>query len=199
MTNDAQEIEYKNLFDLLPSSLNSFYTYSGSLTTPPCHEVVNWVVMNERIYLNAKQMELFRTLNAPDGHEEARPIMPNVRNLQLLGSRVVMASFSVQNGYEKRPVGSPSVPSQTGRNQHHQQQQNNGRLANNSAIESNIIKGSSLGLNAAAGAADVASSAASSSSTRSARAAGSLGLYHIMSFKCWMILSLWLLLAVSSR
>lgn len=42
----------KNLFNLLPKHYQSFYTYNGSLTTPPCYEVVSWVVMSEPVYLS---------------------------------------------------------------------------------------------------------------------------------------------------
>lgn len=77
-TNQAQEIEYKSLKDLLPNMLTSFYTYSGSLTTPPCYQVVNWIIMSDRLYLNAKQIEMFRNLYAPatvggSAHQHSSP------------------------------------------------------------------------------------------------------------------------------
>lgn len=138
-TEEAQEIDYKSIYDLLPSNLDAFYTYSGSLTTPPCYQVVNWVVMAERLNMNAKQIEMFRNLYAPAAephnleHErkpqqpgEARYhkqgaeqqqaatttagvavldreledgdklalIVPNVRSLQPLNNRTILASFT---------------------------------------------------------------------------------------------------------
>lgn len=65
MTDEAREIEYKNIYDLLPSTLSTFWTYSGSLTTPPCYEVVNWIVMSERLYMSSKQIEEFRNIYTP--------------------------------------------------------------------------------------------------------------------------------------
>lgn len=114
-TEQAQEIEYKSINDLLPPKLNSFYTYSGSLTTPPCYQVVNWVVMTDRLAMNAKQIEMFRNLYAPpDSNEEgseqhARLIMPNVRNLQPLNNRTILASFETMGRLEAEysgPIGS---------------------------------------------------------------------------------------------
>ena len=99
-TDEPQDIEFKSINDLLPSNLNSFYTYSGSLTTPPCYQVVNWIVMTERLNMNAKQIEMFRNIYAPPtGHQhdadEARPqlMVPNVRLLQPLNNRTILASF----------------------------------------------------------------------------------------------------------
>lgn len=93
----AQEVEYKSLNALLPDNLSAFYTYSGSLTTPPCYQVVNWIVMEQRLFLNAKQIELFRNLYAPpaSGSDESATtlIMPNIRQLQPLNGRHILASF----------------------------------------------------------------------------------------------------------
>lgn len=105
MTEESHEIEYKSIKDLLPSNLNSFYTYSGSLTTPPCYQVVNWIIMTERLNMNAKQIEMFRNLYAPagkhnnqdhqdDGMHRPRLIVPNIRTLQPLNNRTILASFS---------------------------------------------------------------------------------------------------------
>lgn len=116
MTSQTQEIEYKSINDLLPNILTSFYTYSGSLTTPPCYQVVNWIVMSERLYLNAKQIEMFRNLYPPshgeiEGQEhelssssETTPIMPNIRNIQPLNSRAILASFSPLSRLEQIQV-----------------------------------------------------------------------------------------------
>ena len=38
----------------------SFYHYSGSLTTPPCTEVVTWVVFDKPIVAGPRQLEAFR-------------------------------------------------------------------------------------------------------------------------------------------
>lgn len=103
LTDQAQEIEYKAIRDLLPSSTTNFYTYSGSLTTPPCYQVVNWIVMQDRLYLNAKQIEMFRNLYAPQTQSETEHsaqaegpslIMPNIRQTQPLSNRTILASFS---------------------------------------------------------------------------------------------------------
>lgn len=124
MTNEAQEIEYKSINDLLPNTLSSFYTYSGSLTTPPCYQVVNWIVMSDRLYLNAKQIEMFRSLYAPPSTEESQDgnhgndrvlIMPNTRQIQPLNNRTILGSFASLNRLEQIQVagapynGSPST------------------------------------------------------------------------------------------
>lgn len=40
---------------LLPSSLH-YWTYLGSLTTPPLHESVTWIVLKEPIAVSEKQV-----------------------------------------------------------------------------------------------------------------------------------------------
>lgn len=57
--------------NLLPKN-KSYVHYSGSLTTPPCSEGVNWIVMQEPITLSAEQIETFQALYPMN----ARPVQP---------------------------------------------------------------------------------------------------------------------------
>jgi len=52
-----------NCANFLPGNL-SFFTYDGSLTTPPCNESVNWIVFDEPIEVSAQQMTAFRNLRS---------------------------------------------------------------------------------------------------------------------------------------
>ncbi|MFN8528502.1 MAG: carbonic anhydrase [Anaerolineae bacterium] len=62
---------------LLPES-KGFFTYNGSLTTPPCSEIVRWLVLTEPVEVSAAQLEAFATLFEND----ARPVQPlNGRDL----------------------------------------------------------------------------------------------------------------------
>lgn len=60
-----------NVKELLPSSLHH-YSYHGSLTTPPCTEGVQWIVLEEPIHLSSDQLQQFVSLF---GHN-ARSIQP---------------------------------------------------------------------------------------------------------------------------
>lgn len=46
------------LDSLLPSNKYHYYTYNGSLTTPPCSEVVIWLDFKEPIFLSHEQVSL---------------------------------------------------------------------------------------------------------------------------------------------
>lgn len=77
---------------LLPESLD-YWTYPGSLTTPPLLECVTWIVLREPISVSSEQMLAFRKLNfnAEGGAEE--PMMDNWRPAQPLHGRQIKASF----------------------------------------------------------------------------------------------------------
>ncbi|XP_034152818.1 carbonic anhydrase 7 isoform X3 [Esox lucius] len=78
---------------LLPNSL-LFWTYPGSLTTPPLHESVTWIVLKEPITVSEKQMGKFRMLLISGEEEEERTRMENnFRPPQPLKGRKVRASF----------------------------------------------------------------------------------------------------------
>ncbi|CAM9221737.1 unnamed protein product, partial [Laminaria digitata] len=48
-----------NPYELLPSSM-AYSHYMGSLTTPPCSEIVRWVVMSSPAVIGETQLQTFR-------------------------------------------------------------------------------------------------------------------------------------------
>ncbi|MFO1269875.1 MAG: carbonic anhydrase family protein, partial [Rubrivivax sp.] len=66
--------------ELLPED-RRYYTYMGSLTTPPCTEGVLWVVMRTPVTVTAAQVDLF-----------ARIYPMNARPPQALAGRRIMQS-----------------------------------------------------------------------------------------------------------
>lgn len=61
-----------DLMKILPKDRNNFYAYSGSLTTPPCTEGVQWIVLKEPIELSKAQIDRFMKAYGPI----ARPVQP---------------------------------------------------------------------------------------------------------------------------
>jgi len=60
-----------NIADILPDD-RSYYTYEGSLTTPPCSEGVRWIVMQNPIELSQEQIDAYGEIL--DGTN--RPVQP---------------------------------------------------------------------------------------------------------------------------
>jgi carbonic anhydrase len=65
---------------LLPTD-RRYYTYMGSLTTPPCSEGVQWIVMRQPLAMAPEQLELF-----------ARVYPQNARPVQALAGRRILQS-----------------------------------------------------------------------------------------------------------
>ncbi|CAD7093290.1 unnamed protein product [Hermetia illucens] len=65
-------------------NINKFYTYQGSLTTPPCSETVTWIVFANILNISHRQLNEFRQLIGTDGK-----IIRNYRHLQPLNGRPV--------------------------------------------------------------------------------------------------------------
>lgn len=65
-----------NIQDILPAD-DGYYTYSGSLTTPPCSEIATWVVMKSPVEASSNQIQEmsdilndnFRPVQALNGRE----------------------------------------------------------------------------------------------------------------------------------
>lgn len=72
-----------NPLDLLPKE-NTFFTFLGSLTTPPCTENVRWIMFKDCIQINKEQLEIFRA-----------KYNNNFRKVQELNGRKIYVSNNV--------------------------------------------------------------------------------------------------------
>uniref|UniRef100_A0A3Q2U4G2 Carbonic anhydrase n=1 Tax=Fundulus heteroclitus TaxID=8078 RepID=A0A3Q2U4G2_FUNHE len=70
-----------NVRALLPTRLDEYYRYDGSLTTPPCYPSVLWTVFKNHVTISQKQDSV------------AIPLHSNFRKPKLIDSRVVLVSF----------------------------------------------------------------------------------------------------------
>ncbi len=82
VTGGAEHVEHVaiDVDQMLPHT-RSVFSYTGSLTTPPCTEGVRWLVMRVPVSLDAGQINRLADLL----HDNARPVQP-------LGERRVSAS-----------------------------------------------------------------------------------------------------------
>ena len=67
---DLQSVDM-NIAELVPQE-SQYYLYSGSLTTPPCSEDVNWMVMEQPIEMSSEQIERLRSIIGTSN----RPVQP---------------------------------------------------------------------------------------------------------------------------
>ncbi|WBX73736.1 carbonic anhydrase family protein [Tenacibaculum pacificus] len=68
-----------NIKSILPANLQ-YYSYQGSLTTPPCSEIVSWHVLSNRITASAVQINRLKEIMG----DNFRPVHPiNDRKIKL--------------------------------------------------------------------------------------------------------------------
>lgn len=90
-----------DLLNLLPKNRERYWTYNGSLTTPPCYESVQFIIYEEPIEVSEEQLNAFRALKICKKVECPDPgkcqteccMMDNFRPIMPLNDRVVRASF----------------------------------------------------------------------------------------------------------
>uniref|UniRef100_A0A1A8RJ90 Carbonic anhydrase n=2 Tax=Nothobranchius rachovii TaxID=451742 RepID=A0A1A8RJ90_9TELE len=89
-----------NIRALLPTRLDEYYRYDGSLTTPPCYPSVLWTIFRDHVTVSQKQfLGLATALYASYPQESAHtPLHSNFRKPQLVDSRVVLVSFKEGRG-----------------------------------------------------------------------------------------------------
>lgn len=113
----AQEQEAKavpgamvNSADLLPST-RTYYRYEGSLTTPPCSEGVQWLVMNTPIELSDAQVGAFQAIFKMD----ARPIQPlNGRSFLMTASMTTPSQTSASDTTAAKSAAPQKLPATGG-------------------------------------------------------------------------------------
>lgn len=71
---------------------DAYYTYPGSLTTPPCAEIVNWVVLKSPGSLSPRQFRAFREVLGND----FRPLQP--RNGRVIRGTVDRSESGAADG-----------------------------------------------------------------------------------------------------
>ncbi|KAM3341426.1 alpha carbonic anhydrase 1, chloroplastic isoform X1 [Capsicum galapagoense] len=63
---------------------HKYYTYTGSLTTPPCSEIVTWYILGKVRSISKEQVEALKVLLDPTCKSNARPTQPiNGRQIQI--------------------------------------------------------------------------------------------------------------------
>uniref|UniRef100_A0A8C1KPR3 protein-tyrosine-phosphatase n=1 Tax=Cyprinus carpio TaxID=7962 RepID=A0A8C1KPR3_CYPCA len=80
---------------LLPSSLGGYYRYTGSLTTPPCSKVVEWIIFSQPVYLSYHQLEAFFSIFTTEQQDHVKSVdylRNNHRPTQDLDSRQIFRS-----------------------------------------------------------------------------------------------------------
>ncbi|XP_072328468.1 receptor-type tyrosine-protein phosphatase gamma-like isoform X4 [Scyliorhinus torazame] len=83
------------LGNLLPASFGSYYRYSGSLTTPPCSEIVEWIVFSRPISISLEQLDAFYSIFTTEQQDHVKSLeylRNNFRPQQNLNDRVVYKS-----------------------------------------------------------------------------------------------------------
>ncbi len=72
--NDAKPLAQPLILDKFLPNKREYYRFSGSLTTPPCTEGVNWIVMRQHLMISSTQLDEFKVLLNKQGNN--RPLQP---------------------------------------------------------------------------------------------------------------------------
>ncbi|CAH0553875.1 unnamed protein product [Brassicogethes aeneus] len=80
---------FESLDKFTTARKDSYFTYEGSLTTPPCSEIVTWIEFRDTIPITHEQIEHFRQLNGPHGK-----LTHNYRPTQNLNDRIIRMNSS---------------------------------------------------------------------------------------------------------
>ncbi|XP_023019925.2 carbonic anhydrase 1 [Leptinotarsa decemlineata] len=90
--------DFGSLDNFTTTLRDTYFTYKGSLTTPPCSEVVVWIEFLKTIPLSHSQIQEFRLLTNQEGRMDHnfRPIQPLYDRVVYLNSPQVSSSSKVE-------------------------------------------------------------------------------------------------------
>jgi len=111
-----EETDAKDQFSLMEevfkfTGTSKYYAFTGSLTTPPCSEGINWRVLATPLTISGSQLQGFK--NALSARQRGFSRGGDNRDVQSLSGRTVMASFDkdsskaniADSAYSAGPVG----------------------------------------------------------------------------------------------
>jgi len=103
VTHADDSVDIEGGFDpatLLPDDRTAYWTYTGSLTTPPCYESVRFLIFRDPITVSEAQLSAFRALKALKKDATTDPsdsnhghIVDNFRPTHPLNDRKILSSF----------------------------------------------------------------------------------------------------------
>lgn len=82
---EDRKIDFFDLSALYPASADIWKTYMGGLTTPPCSEVVHWVIVRKPLTISKRQLKKLRRMSLGNGDMPA--MSRNWREVQPLNGR----------------------------------------------------------------------------------------------------------------
>jgi len=80
-----------NLMHFLSNVGRTYYHYKGSLTTPPCNEVVNFIILECALPIKATDLQEFRDHLE---YNDQAPMVDNFRNVQWHNNRFIQRIFN---------------------------------------------------------------------------------------------------------
>jgi len=81
---NSTEFRPTQLFPFLKDlDLSSVYGYQGSLTTPTCNQIIEWIVVRKPLKIGKEQIKIFRSLRDRSGH----PLVNNFRPVRVWKSK----------------------------------------------------------------------------------------------------------------
>nr|XP_019937444.1 PREDICTED: carbonic anhydrase 15-like [Paralichthys olivaceus] len=102
------------LMSLLPKhNMSQYYRYDGSLTTPPCSQVVVWTLYEVPIFISWSQLAQFTSqiFSTEEDAEQVTPLQNNFRHVHPTFSRTISASRDARLlvGAAGRPLRSAAL------------------------------------------------------------------------------------------